>query len=169
MKDKVEAALRHTFRRFTLLKRNVKNEILHDLMQFDIDERAQHNLKVARIKWDRRLGVPKEQKINNVESTILSQRKRILPRLLRELINLHAAKCPHCTGTHYVRCSREHMKDEHQINIPCYEDIMYEIEARTIDTIDRKLPRKEGLEYVGSFLKEHVVKLSSFLSTQPSE
>lgn len=59
-REQVNIALRDTFRKFTLLKK-IKNEVLHDLMQFDINERAALNMVVTKRKWKRKELYEKEQ------------------------------------------------------------------------------------------------------------
>ena len=54
-KAKVELVLRYSFKKFTLLKKNVSNEIVQDLLQFDIEERSADNVEVAKQKWEARL------------------------------------------------------------------------------------------------------------------
>ena len=54
-KEKVQQTLRYTFKKFTLLKKNISNDIINDLMQFDIDERAKYNMQVTKQKWEKRI------------------------------------------------------------------------------------------------------------------
>ena len=98
---KVETALRMSFRKFTLLKRNVEIQILHDIMDFDIDQRATQNILTTKIRWERRLG--KKLYHENLEEALTTlkeetQKKplRILPKELQQLLNLTTAWCTQC-------------------------------------------------------------------------
>jgi hypothetical protein len=169
-KEKVEVAIRETFRNFTLLKKNTKKEILHDLMQFDIEERAALNVIVAKRKWETRMGKQlyvKEVSPNTEEELRLknsNKKKRILPGELRLLLNLTRAKCPKCKSD--TMCSKQHMEDQHQIDIPTYEELIDMVEKKTEEAKSRKLSRGKTLDYIGSFIKIYIDRMTQFLDVQ---
>ncbi len=176
--NRVENLLRYTFRKFTILKKNVPRKIIDDLMQFNIEGRAHHNLKVAREKWEERS--KKQMNLDFLERSNCTANQeceeRILPRELRILINLQTAKCPNCTNSNYRICSQNHLAEEHGISIPSYENLITEIELRTKRVLERrkkekrrenykiKTTRSEEISYISSFLIDHIEKLQVFLS-----
>ncbi len=176
-KSRVENLLRYTFRKFTMLKKNISRSIIDDLMQFNIEERAQYNLRITIDKWEKRSKKPMNldflERSNSIESK--SYEDRLLPRELRLLINLQTARCPHCTRHSYQMCTQQHLAQEHKILIPKYTEVIEEIERRTktilaqrkeekIKKTPVKTTRAEEFSYVSSFLLKHIEELNNFLS-----
>ena len=161
-KEQVQQVLRHTFRRFTLLKKNISNEVIHDLMQFDINERANQNMAATKHKWEVRMGRELYVKDEPILST--SKTRRILAKELQQILNLLAAKCPVCQQSR--SCSKEHMEHTHQILIPTYKEMIETIERKTGEAKDNKLSRKHTMEYIGNFIKIYIDRMNQFLSVQ---
>jgi len=97
---------RYTFRKFTLLKKNVPMYIVDDLMDYKMDERANHNITITKTKWQNRLG-KKLYVEENEDDEKKKEKVRILPKELLQFINLQVAKCikKNCPS----RCSKEHL------------------------------------------------------------
>jgi hypothetical protein len=163
-KEKVLQSIRMSFKRFLLLKKNIKNEFVTDLCNFNFEERATYNMIITKRKWEDRVG-----KKLYVEEEMPEQKppqhRRILPIELQEYLNLMTAKCPQCLGQ---ICKEKHMREQHNINIPTYETVIREIERRTDDSRINKLSRKESLEHIGSFIKLHIDTLILHLNPIPS-
>lgn len=161
-REKVQLALRYTFKRFTLLKKNISSEVIHDLMQFDIDERANQNMAATKKKWENRMGKEfyvKEELISNTQNP-----RRILPKELQKILNLQVAKCPVCRENR--TCSKDHMERQHQILIPSYKELIETIERKTAEARDNKLPRKQTIEHIGNFINIYIDRINQFLNVQ---
>jgi hypothetical protein len=169
-REKIEIALRETFRNFTLLKKNIKKEVLHDLMQFDIEDRASLNMLVANRKWENRMGkklyveAVSPYTEEELRMKLANRKRRILPKELRELLNLLIAECPKCRKN--IRCSKQHMEDEHQILIPAYGELIEAVEEKTEEAKARRLSRGETLEDIGSFIRIYIDRMKRFLDVQ---
>lgn len=166
-REKVHLALRYTFKRFTLLKKNVSSEIIHDLIQFDIDERSNHNMQITKRKWENRLGktlyTPEAHNLAGLDKD-LQKKRRILPKELQKILNLLVAKCPKCEQTRI--CYQKHMQEEHQILIPTYKELISTIERKTEEARQRRLFRKQTMEYVGRFINVYIDRMNHFLNVQ---
>jgi hypothetical protein len=166
-KKNVIVALRQTFKNFTLIKKNMNNSIIDDLMQFNIEDRAKINMISTKIKWQKRLG---KQIYPDVDPAILEQleekekkrKRRVLPIELQKLINLCVAKCPICRK----RCNQEHMKRIHNISIPNYDELIDMIEKRSEEAKRFKYSRKQTLKHVGDFINIYINSMKNFLSIQ---
>jgi len=167
---KVECLLRGTFKKLTLLKKNVSNEIIGDLMQFELENRCKLNLINAQEKWEARV---KKKMYTENDSKFIQALKdrnrkrspRILPRQLQELLNITTAKCPMCRGR---VCSAEHMEIIHNIKIPEYAEMIAEVEERTKMAKSLKYTRKEALGYIGEFFSPFLNSMHEFLNAQLS-
>ncbi len=53
-KEKIHRLIRKTFRKFTLIKKNVSNKVIFKLMDFDFEERVHKVMQITRTKWDAR-------------------------------------------------------------------------------------------------------------------
>ena len=168
-KEKVQQTLRYTFKKFTLLKKNISNDIINDLMQFDIDERAKYNMQVTKQKWEKRINgqqYVEESSTNAVrDETQETQRKiRVLPKELQTILNLQLAKCSKCPPTQI--CSKKHLEEHHQILIPAYKELITNIEEKTKEAKANKLSRKRTLDYVGRFITIYINRITQFLEVQ---
>ena len=164
-KEKVQIALRGTFKKFTLLKKNVSTDVINDIMNFDIDERAIHNMEITKTKWEKRVGKKLyiRSETDHQETHEKVKTPRILPKELVDILNIMTACCPSCNGE---VCKPVHMLNAHQIFIPTYKQIMSEIERRTQDCINYKLSREESLEHVSSFINVYIHIISQHLGVQ---
>lgn len=162
-KEMVRRALRQTFKKFAMLKKNIKSEIIEDLMRFDIDDRANRNMTSTKRKWAYRTGEDIQE--SDVEEP--EERKyRILPKELQELLNLMTAQCPKCVKGTYTVCNVNHMRETHQIILPTYGHIIEEIERRSEAAKAQGLSRRSALEHVSSFLTVHIVRMKKHLDIQ---
>ena len=157
----IKRSLRMTFKKFLMLKKNVKNEIVEDLMQFDIMERSNINMYNIKKKWEQRVG--KQLYIPEDAPPKPPQKKqRILPKELQEILNLMTAKCPGCKEE---VCKPYHLEDAHKIIVPDYPQIIEEIERRTKEAKDYHLSRAEAVEHTGSFLSVYIESIKKHLDS----
>jgi len=161
-KEKVDTLLRYTFRKFTLLKKNVPTYIVDDLMDYKMDERANHNITITKTKWQNRLGKKLYVEENQVDDE-KKEKVRILPKELLQFINLQVAKCikKNCQS----RCSKEHLETEHQIIVPTYKETIKIIERKSEEARYYKMNRKDALAYVEEFLQTHINKIIDLLNS----
>ena len=167
-KGKIELALRYTFKKFTLLKRNTSNDIIHDLMQFNIDERSMTNTETAIRKWEARLAFSSSTAERRVDPAQRPQESKIrfLPKELQQILNLMAAKCPKCKGAGTRICSKQHLEQQHQIIIPTYADLIKTIETKTVEAKQMRLKKTQTAEHVGSFIRIYIERMLHFLDVQ---
>ena len=161
-KEQVQLALRYTFKRFTLLKKNISSNVIHDLMQFDMDERANQNMTATKCKWEDRMG--RKLYIQDEPTQSTQKIRRILPKELQKILNLQVAKCPVCQPSR--TCTKEHLEHEHQILIPSYEELIEAIERKTEEARDNRLSRKQTMDYIGNFINIYIDRMNQFLNIQ---
>ena len=131
-------------------------------MDFNICERANQVIEEAKKKWERRIGRKIYVEIPGDKVERLERRPRLLPKEFQELLNIQLARCPKCR----IPCSSSHMSEVHQIYIPCYEDIIKEIEDRFEETKRRKLSRNSSIHYIKNFVSIYLNRMKSFLDIQ---
>ena len=95
-------------------------------MQFNIDERSIANTETAIRKWETRLAFSSYTADRRVDPAQRPQESKIrfLPKELRQILNLMAAKCPKCKGAGTRICSKQHLEQQHQIIIPTYANLI---------------------------------------------
>lgn len=100
----IERAIKGSFKKFMLLPRSVRDEIVFELMDYDYKKRAEWNWKISEYKWKLRVGKPGDITERPVfsESTLLQE---LIPGNFSTLINLDTRECPKCKG---VRLSHQH-------------------------------------------------------------
>ena len=163
-KDKVLLLLRKTFRKFTLIGKNVENAILDDLMGFNLEDRADWNTIQAKKRWEKRLGkklypAENEEEVMKLKERIMKKTHRLLPHQLQEFLNLQTSKCPLCP----LFCSKVHL-EEHGIEIPSYDEIIRDVENKTLEAKKEKLSRNKTLDRLGKFIEIYNEKIKGHLN-----
>jgi len=110
-REKVFGLFRGTFKKFTLLCKNVKNSTVDLLMDFDFEKRASQVVELCRNKWRSRklCKVP----VYSPQSCSVRKHSVFWPKELQVLLNLKSALCPEC----HIPCGEFHMLS-HNIFIP---------------------------------------------------
>jgi hypothetical protein len=155
-REKIENLIRKTFRKFTLLKNNIKKSTIHSLMRFDFERRVREVSQLARIKWEAR----KEHKVPIYPRREPEERegKRYYPAELQVILNMKSALCPFCK----VPCNSSHMINEHQIYIPCDEDLLENIAIICESTEET---RKEKMNRIREIINPYIRALSNHLNS----
>lgn len=161
-KNQVLLALKGSFKKLIMLKKNTKDEYIEDLMPFNLEYRANTNMVVTKKKWETRVG--KQFYSTEDVPDRLEMKRRILPTELSEILNLMTARCPLCPKN---TCKPSHLREMHNLIIPDYNSIMNEIERRTVDSKESRLSHRTSLEHVGSFLKLYIDRIKAFLNSNP--
>ena len=159
-KENILRVVRGSFKKFTMLKQNVRNDTIYDLMQFNILDRAKINMHLAKCKWKERSGYDMEITTEEI-IPLQSKKPRLLPKELSEVINLMTAKCPKCTK---AWCNPTHMASAHSISIPSYKEIIAEVEKRITVIQKSKWERKRALQYLGSFITPYIDDIKKHLN-----
>jgi len=102
-RERVLGLLRGTFKKFTLLCRNVKNSTTDLLMDFDFEKRASQVAELCRSKWRSRKLC--EVPILPYQGCSVRKHSVAWPKELQILLNLKSAMCPGCN----TPCGEYHM------------------------------------------------------------
>ena len=162
-RDKVHLKIRKTFKKFCLLKKNVDNETVERLLNYNFEERAEFVAKVTEIKWEARKNHSAPSKKDYPENNQKNQKKQdiLLPRELTDLLNLKTALCKKCNA----RCNSAHMANEHNILVPenlAILDILRE-KARKLTQAGAK-NKKEIIQKLGDTLVPYIQLIKSILT-----
>jgi len=114
---KLELSLRNSFKSFTGLKKGVKTKLINDLMGYDLSQRSKDLQETSEQKWKFR------ENRNSNEQPIIPQTKYIKQtnlckyqlKIMIKYINMQTSLCPKCEEKY--RCSKEHLKMAHSIEI----------------------------------------------------
>ena len=162
-KGKIELALIFTFKKFMLLKKNTNNDIIHDLMQFNVEERSATDTEIAKQKWEAGLArtyYTAELRVDPSERP-QERKRRFLPKELQQILNLMTAKCTKCEGTRF--CSKQHLELQHQIIVPTYMELIKSIETKTEEAKNSRLSKARAVEHVGSFIRIYIERIRQLL------
>lgn len=93
----IERAMKGSFKKFMLLQKSVKDEIIFEFMDYNYKQRD-WNWKISEYKWKLRMGKPGTITDKPVfsESTLLQD---LIPGDFSILINLDTRECPKCKGS----------------------------------------------------------------------
>ena len=158
--DKVHTKIRRTFKKFCLLKKNVDNETVEKLMNYNFQERAGKVVGITDIKWNARMNhkapnidaYPKEDpRLND---------KTWYPRETVELINLKKGLCKECQ----LPCNSDHLI-EHGIQVPTNKEILQLMEDGTNDlkNTEKSDNKTEILKTLGERLKPYINSIKTIL------
>jgi len=156
--DKVHSKIRRTFKKFCLLKKNVNNEIVEKLLNYNFQERAGNVTEITLIKWNARMKhkAPNPQEYPKEETR--PNQKIWFPRETVELINLKKGLCKHCQ----VPCNSYHLS-EHEIQVPTNEEILQMVEEGSNDLRKTKAGKKEILKILGERLQPYINSIKTIL------
>ena len=157
--EKVHLKTRRTFKKFCLLKKNVDNETVDKLMNYNFHERAGKVVKTTDIKWTARMEhkPPNPQEYPKEETS--SKNKIWYPRETVELINLKKALCKKCK----VPCNSYHLS-EHGIQVPTNEEILKQMENGSNELKSESKPNKyEMLKALGERLQPYINSIKTIL------
>jgi len=154
-KDAVLRSIRKTYKKFTMLKKNVSNGVINTLMNFDFKNRVRNVLMPTKCKWEARKSHTIPTYPQRLPSPTHPFAGTIFPRALRQLLNLSTALCPRCPSK--VACSSSHMLNQHNVYIPDHDVIFKKIQGfGTCVTGNGRGRRKKvlnlGEDYVRPFI-----------------
>ena len=160
-RNKIESLIRKTFRKFTLLKKNVSKKVIVALMDFNFENRVKEVSEITKIKWEAR--VRHETPIYPANLREEKSVKIYYPKELQVLLNLKTALCMKCR----VPCSSKHLSDKHSIHIPTNDEVLKQMFL--VSTLMQKESRKNILDRTGEILKPEILKLQNFLMRTENE
>ena len=158
--NKVHIKVRQTFKKFCLFKKNIDNETIEQLMDYNLHERAGKVVQTTDIKWNARLQhkapnpneYPKEKPEKN---TI-----KWLPKELVEFINIKTALCKDCN----TPCNSDHLAEAHNTQVPTNNEILEIIRKKSEEIKDQRgLKKSETLKLIGECIKPHIELVRTFL------
>ena len=117
-KDVVLRSIRKTYKKFTMLKKNVSNGVINTLMNFDFKNRVRNVLMPTKCKWEAR-------KSHTIPT--YPQRLPSPTHPFDQLLNLSTALCPRCLSK--VACSSSHMVNQHNVYIIDHDMIFKKIQG----------------------------------------
>ena len=165
-KGKIELAVRFRFKKFMLLKKDTNNDIIHDLIQFNIEERSATNTETAKQKWEAGLA----RTYYTAELTVdpserpRERKRRLIPKELQQILNLMTAKYTKCEGTR--TCSKQHLEQQHQIIVPTYTGLIKSIETKIEEDENSRLSKVRTAKHVGSFIGIYIERIRQFQDVQ---
>ena len=157
--NKVHSKIRRTFKKFCLLKKNVDNETVEKLMNYNFQERAGKVVEITLIKWNARMKhqAPNPQEFPKEETS--PTHKTWFPRETAELINLKKGLCKECQ----LPCNSYHLS-EHGIKIPTNEEILQLMKEGSNDLRNsRGLSKMEILKTLGERLQPFINSIKTIL------
>ena len=185
--NNIETLARTTFRKFTLLTRNVPRRVINSLMDYKVMERAGNMVENALSKWQKRIGAKSnplipgllhktenERSTKNEEITkeASEEEKLVLPRELVDFLNFQTALCKKCTKSQV--CNIEHSNFVHDLNLPGFEEtmvVMKDLQVKKTVLVNRngfnckevKLDRKKTLDSCKQFLELHIDSIRNLI------
>jgi hypothetical protein len=154
--------IRKTFRKLTLLKKNVSRDTVEKLMDFDFDQRVAETMEVTKVKWEaRKRNVTPEYPTKETMTKNLKKKLKILyPKELQEMLNISTAVCNKCR----VPCGPAHMVTEHKIYIPDTETVLQRMKEINEKGRNQKANRKAILRNAGEYLKPFLSSMKEHLN-----
>jgi len=170
-RNKMELALRNSFKSFTGLKKGMQTKLIQDLMDYDLNERSKYLYDISQKRWKTR--ARKEiQNVGNEVGNIKSSQEnpqnlcKYMPKSMIKYLNMLTSLCPKCKDKH--RCSPEHLLKYHKIKImtayDVSEDILKYQKARKSKKM--KLTRADILNYVNNLIQPNLDKLKEVLNSK---
>ena len=158
--EKVHKKIRQTFKKFCLFKKNVKDEVIDQIMDFSFHERAGKVVQTAAVKWDARI---LNKAPNPLEYPKDNQDKKDFiwyPKELVEFINLKTALCKRCN----TPCNSGHLADSHNLLVPSNNEILEFLSIKTAEFKNRKdLDKSTILNTIGDTIKPHIASIKTLL------
>ncbi len=158
--NKVHRVIRKTFKKFCLLKKNVDNETVAKLMNYDFRERANRVVEITNAKWNARIQYRTIDACDYPRDNIKDTSKIWYPKEVTELINLKTALCKKCD----TPCSSYHLKESHGVQIPSNKEILELMEYKNQEIKPRKgTDRTKMLKDLGVSLKPFIDSITTLL------
>ena len=178
--EAVLCAVRNTFRRMTLLKKNVEIGTINTFIRYDFLEKSTEAVEKARAKWRyrtnrRKLTLEEEIRMEEEEKTrsmkTIKKEKNLMPKELVEYTNLLTAKCTKCKGG-IIRTS--HLLSKHAIDVPEPSELWTILQKMVIQKWvrtsrnERKqvILRKETIALRAEFIQNYIETVVLFLDQQ---
>ena len=162
-KRKVHLKIRKTFKKFCLLKKNVDNETVERLMDYNFEERVKYVAKVTEVKWEARKNHSAPKKKDYPEKNGINQKKQniLFPSELTDLLNMKTALCKTCNA----RCNSAHMASIHNIQVPENMEILDILHEETKMLAQRGIRnKKEIIQKLGAALIPYIQLRKSILT-----
>jgi hypothetical protein len=175
-KEALLCTARNTFRRMTLLAKNVEVDTINKFMRYDFIQHSSDAVRKARRKWNIRvkrenLSLEEEIKFEEEEKKEGKSKKKeknLMPKELVDFTNLLTAKCTKCKGK-IARAS--HFLNDHGLDIPEPIVMWTKLEEMTIHRIRRirgkkkkLVNRKETIKKRGSYVQNYINQIVNLLS-----
>jgi len=160
--EKVHKMLRKTFKKFCLFKKNINNETIERLMNYNFTERAGIVVETTKVKWTARMNHEAPDRANYPKQINTSDVKTRTwyPKETVELINLKSALCKSCN----IPCSSQHLQESHSIVIPSNKELLDYIESKSEELLhEKKLKKREILNKIGESIQIHINKIKTVL------
>jgi len=154
-----------TFKKFCMLKKNVNNEVLRRLMNYDFEDRSQIIIQIAALKWEarKRRTRPELQDVKKKEE--VKNNKIPFPKELQEFLNMQLAICPLC----HIPCNWNHMLKIHGRYIPDNETLFRKMEEITTESMNEKIKKKDIIKRIANYIKPFNLCYVEFLSIKRSQ
>ena len=173
---KVEKLLRRSFKIFTGLGNNVKNQLIDELMGYNPQERSEYMKYVSEKKWESRCkGEKYSPKCDPNKKMAIPQNKpnkcKYFSKQMIKYINLQTAICPKCKETNPKQiCTREHLETVHHVKIDSVESILDQLnqtsKKEVINKKDQKVKkcknRNEMIQNFKDILDPNYKKIKQF-------
>ena len=155
--------VRKTFKNFTLLSKNIDDETVGALMDFNLEERAAVVQLKAELKWEARKSRCVEEASNGGSVVCKGKEGKdktiMFPRELQELLNMKTAMCPGCGKP----CSSEHMFRSHRTYIPENETLLEKCKLLSQEGYSNGLTRRQILVIISEYIEPFSVYMKNFL------
>jgi len=163
-RNRVVTLLRKTFKRFTLLSKNVDNETVDKLMDFNFELRAKESQRIAHAKWEARkahsvYGLLEEK--GKIKMAKTKKSKVFYPKEVQEFLNLKTALCPGCCEP----CSSKHMWEVHRVYIPDNKFALEKCGSLSDFGCEHKMNRKIILGIIARYFEPFIVYIRNFLTS----
>ena len=169
-REKIQSALRYTFKSFTSLKKTVKTELIEDLIGYNLNERSNELHQTSFERWNyRKAGMRFTSGLKEEELSNLCKNQ---PKSMIKYINMQTCLCPVCKDQNIVaRCSKEHLESTHNYTIASVHEIALKVldltkKQKNKQTRKNKttlMLRENIVEYADKLIQPNLEKLKCFL------
>ena len=156
----VRQKVRWSFKKFCLLKRNIDNKTIEELMDFNFNERVTQVVRTTKIKWELRIQgkIPVKEDFPKYPANI---KKQVwYPMEFAELLNIKTALCKECK----VPCNSNHLLQHHNIQVPENQELMQIMKEKSEElNKDKGKQKRELLRELGNLMKREIDKITPLL------
>ena len=163
--ERVQTLARKTFKKFKLIKKNLKNKTVERLMDFGFAHRVQQVTASTKLKWQarRRNEIAQTPRTAKLTDSPVPKAKAVYPSELQTFLNLTLALCPKCTLN--TPCSPTHMLQTHSTYIPEHDIVLDKLQDITEKSRQLYYSRRRTLKEGSEFLKPFINCLHHHLGT----